>query len=150
MATFRKRTDKRHVQIRKWGCHSITKTFSHKKDALSWAIEIERQIARGEYVSRIADQLETLGGLLERYSREIISRKRGVKFEIYRLGKMQRHPIASISLQRLTSYHISQYRNDRLKEVSGTTVKKELQLISHALEVARMEWGLKRQMWLQM
>ena len=34
-----------------------------------------------------------------------------------------------------------QYRDKRLKEVSSSTVKKELQLLCHVIETARKEWS---------
>jgi Site-specific recombinase XerD len=55
---------------------------------------------------------------------------------------MQRHGVAAVPLGNLTAFHIAQYRDDRLQFVSTTTVKKELQLISHSLDIGRREWGL--------
>ena len=44
MATFSKRNYKWCVQIQKSNHPNISKTFTHKKDAQQWAIEIERKI----------------------------------------------------------------------------------------------------------
>jgi len=59
-----------------------------------------------------------------------------------RLIKIQRHTISALPLGKLKSFHIAQYRDERLQQVSPATVKKELQLISHALDIGRREWGL--------
>ena len=142
MATFRKRKNRWDVQIRKPGYPIICKTFSHKTDAQRWAVETERQIEVGEYVPADLAHLDTLGALLAQYANVISIKKRGHEAEISRLTKMRRHKVAAVPLGKLTAFHIAQYRDDRLQHVSTTTVKKELQLISHALDIGRREWGL--------
>ena len=142
MATFRKRKSRWTVQIRKSGYPTICKTFSHKTDAQKWAVETERQIEIGEYVPADLADLDTLGGLLVQHGNVISIKKRGREAEIFRLTKMRRHKVAAVPLGKLTAFHIAQYRDDRLQHVSTTTVKKELQLISHSLDVGRREWGL--------
>ena len=142
MATFRKRNNRWDVQIRRSGYQPVSKSFSHKIDAQRWAAETERQIEVGEYFPAEMAPLDTLRSLLERYGSEISNIKRGRVEELSRLSKMQRHNIADVPLGKLRAFHISKYRDDRLQQVSGTTVKKELQLISHALEIARKEWGM--------
>ena len=142
MATFRKRKNRWDVQIRKSGYPTICKTFSHKTDAQKWAVETERQIEVGEYAPADLANLDTLGALLAQYGAAISIKKRGHEAEVSRLTKMQRHKVAAVPLGKLKAFHIAQYRDDRLQYVSTTTVKKELQLISHSLDVGRREWGL--------
>ena len=71
MAAFRKRNDKWHVQIRKSGTAPLTKTFTHKKDAQQWAIEIERKIDQGFILEISHPDYENLSQILERYENEI-------------------------------------------------------------------------------
>jgi hypothetical protein len=52
-----------------------------------------------------------------------------------------RHPMPRLSLHRLTPAEIARYRDDRLAVVSGDTVRRELAIVRHCLEVARNEWG---------
>ena len=52
-----------------------------------------------------------------------------------------RHKITQTPLSHLTSTHIAQHRDDRLKKVAAGTVRRELGILSHALETARKEWG---------
>ncbi|MDA9558605.1 hypothetical protein N9R86_01540 [Alphaproteobacteria bacterium] len=50
----------------------------------------------------------------------------------------------SISLKKITSLSYSKficYRDDKLKLVSHTTLRKECAFFSHALNVAKNEWG---------
>ena len=44
MATFRKRGNKWHVQVRRAGKATQTRSFTHKSDAEAWARKTERQI----------------------------------------------------------------------------------------------------------
>ena len=130
MAAFRKRKNRWDVQIRRSGYPAISKTFFHKTDAQKWAMEIERQIEVGDYVAADLLNLDTLGALLAHYSAEISIKKRGHVEQISRSTKMRRHKISAVPLGKLKPFHIAQYRDEHLREVSATTAKKELQLIS--------------------
>ena len=44
-------------------------------------------------------------------------------------------------LAKLTSTHIAGYRNERLQSVAPATVIREMNTISHTLEIAQREWG---------
>ncbi|PPR73246.1 MAG: hypothetical protein CFH05_01207, partial [Alphaproteobacteria bacterium MarineAlpha3_Bin4] len=52
-----------------------------------------------------------------------------------------RHPIAEMMLSKLKPTHFAKYRDQRLKEVTPTSVIKELVLLNHALDTAQKEWG---------
>jgi integrase len=83
----------------------------------------------------------TLANLLERYAATIVPRKRSVDRERYMLRVVLRHPMARLSLHRLTPAEVARYRDDRLAVVSGDTVRRELAVVRHCLEVACQEWG---------
>ena len=89
------------------------------------------------------DQDCTLKELLLRYGRDITPAKRGASQELSRIHKLCQHRIVALRLADLQSSHIAQFRDERLKEVSGTTVAKDLSLLSLVLNTARMEWGFK-------
>ena len=42
----------------------------------------------------------------------------------------------------LTSSYLAAYRDERLKVVSGATVNREFNVLSHAIETARREWDV--------
>jgi len=44
-------------------------------------------------------------------------------------------------LSKLKPTHFAKYRDERLKEVSPSTIKKEMVLLNHALDTAQKEWG---------
>ena len=141
MASFRKRNGKWHVQIRKSGCPQITKSFIQKKDAQLWAKKLELRIETQGAIPIYNHQLKTLGDVLSGYRNKITAKKRGAIPEGYRLDKIIRNDIASIHIDKLATSHISQYRDQRLELVSATSVIKELTLLSHALDLAKREWG---------
>ena len=83
----------------------------------------------------------TLADLLKRYAAEVVPRKRSADREVYMLRVILRHPIARVSLHGLTATEIAKYRDHRLSLVKGDTVRRELAIVRHCLEVAGNEWG---------
>jgi len=142
MATYSKRNHKWCVQVRKANHPNISKTFTHKKDAQTWAYEIERKIDQGLVLEISHPDYENLGEILKRYKNEITITKRGGHVEAYRLAKIMRDPVAEKKISELSAMHIADYRNRRLKEVSACSVVKELTLISLSIDIARKEWGV--------
>ena len=62
--------------------------------------------------------------------------KRGYAVESVRIRKFISNPIAAIKNSYLKPVHIIRYRDERLKQVSSGTVKKELFLLGHVIETA--------------
>ncbi len=57
------------------------------------------------------------------------------------LRVIRRHPVTRVSLDRLSAPEIAKYRDQRLSVVTGDTVRRELAIVRHCLEVAKNEWG---------
>jgi len=55
---------------------------------------------------------------------------------------LEKHPVALRILASLRAVDFSNYRNDRQRQVSPLTVKKELQQFSATLNHCRTEWSL--------
>jgi integrase len=53
-----------------------------------------------------------------------------------------RNPLADKSLSELTPEHFAIYRDQRLKAVRPATVNRQLGLVQHIFEVARIEWSV--------
>lgn len=144
MATFRKRSGKWQVQIRKDGC-CLNKTFGLREDAQRWAREHEHLLDRGDALSRPngprGNKL-TLGELLDRYTKEISSRKRSSTTEGFHLRALYGHRIAKLEAGAITVANVGEYRDHRLKRVSPSTVRRELVILQHAFRVARNEWAI--------
>jgi integrase len=142
MATFRKRADSWQVQIRRGGYPSVTKTFRSKAAASQWAHEQERNADLNGISASPPDKKLCLYDLLVKYDSEVVIRKRGAKQERYKIDILKRSCLASLTLPKLTSATIATYRDDRLKSVSSGTVRRELAILHHCLEIARREWGV--------
>ena len=142
MATIRRRGIAWQVQVRRQGHAPLSRTFRLKANAELWARQKEAEIDRGVLpVDTRSLRSHTLADLLERYEATVVPRKRAADREHYMLRVILRHPIARLSLHRLTPVEVAKYRDDRLAVVSGDTVRRELAIVRHCLEVARTEWG---------
>ena len=139
MATIRKRGSRYNVQIRKEGCPSVTKTFTSISIARKWANSIEADMERRIHVE-VPDQT-TVGELLQRYQRQISPSHKGQQVEAYRLGTLKKH-LGSVRLIHLTPKAIASYRDIRLKEVSPSSLKRELTILSRVLTIASRDWGI--------
>jgi hypothetical protein len=71
---------------------------------------------------------------------EVVRRKRSADREVYQLGVILRHPIPRVSLHRLIASEIAKYPGHRLLLVKADTVRRELAIVRHCIEVARNEW----------
>lgn len=115
-----------------------SKVFASKAEAKDWA-------AREEYNILHADTIksrETFGAVMERYAREVSPGKRGARWEIVRLERFRRDRIAEIAVGELRPGDFADWRDRRLREVAPGSVKREMNLMSSVLSIARKEWGL--------
>lgn len=122
----------------------ITRTFSTKTDAQKWARSVESEMDRGVFVDRTEAERKTLGDILKRHAEEVTPTKKGSDVEIIRIATIRRDKIANIKMAALSGSHIADYRDRRQRDggVSGSTVNRELNLISSAINTARREWGV--------
>jgi integrase len=105
--------------------------------AQAWAMEKELEIVA---VSRGQIPKKTFGQACVRYGQEVSPTKRGVVAELQRLKKFIKSNLARILLGDLSPAHLSAWRDARLREVSGPTVRRELNLMRSVLEICRREW----------
>jgi integrase len=84
----------------------------------------------------------TLAVLVERYRDTISVRKRGGAAERYWLNAFLRHPICRQPLSTVCTSDFAAYRDERLKTIKPSTLKRQLAPIHNLFEVARAEWGL--------
>jgi len=141
MATIRRRKSRWQVQIRRQG-HQSSRTFRLRTDAKLWARQVEAELDRGGLPTDSRRlRSHTLADLLRRYEAEVVPRKRSADREVYMLRVILRHPVAQVSLHLLTTTEIAKYRDHRLALVKSDTVRRELAIVRHCIEVARNEWG---------
>lgn len=143
MAMIRRLRGKWQASVRRKGIPPRSKSFGKRADAERWARELEGQIDRcGFLPDTRAAEGTTLKALLQRYLDNVTPHKRSAATEALRVKAIMRRDIAGYSLLNLSSAIVATYRDDRLKTVAPATVVKELNTISHAIDVGRKEWGI--------
>jgi integrase len=143
MATIRKLRGRWQAMVRRRGVPPRAKSFDKKDDAVRWARDLEAEADKSGWVadSRLAEKM-TLGELLTRYCVEITPTKRSAHTESSRLKALMTRDICHRTLAKLTSSDLARYRDQRLRDVAPATVVRELNTISHAIDIAQREWGL--------
>jgi hypothetical protein len=137
MATIAQRKAGWQVQVRRHGFKPRSKHFKTSADAKSWARTIEAEMDRGVLVDRSHAEQTTLAEILQRYRKTVTTLKRGKKQEESRINVVSAHPVACQTLATLRAADFAAYRDDRLQQVSGTTVNKELNLFANVIDTAR-------------
>ena len=141
MASLRKRGERWQVQIRRQDAPTVSKSFYSKSAAKAWALKTEALIESGEYTYHQSN-CEMLSDILVRYRDEVSNQKKGATTEIYRINKVLKHPIASERLKHLKPSIFAEYRDERLSQVSSSSVRRELVILRHCLSLAINEWGI--------
>lgn len=143
MATIRRLRGRWQAQVRRKGLAPRAKSFDAKSDAEKWARNLESELDRCGNLpdTRLAERM-TVRQLLARYLIEITPTKRSASTETYRIKALMKRDIAHRTLAMLSSADVANYRDERLKVVSASSVIRELNTIAHAVDVGRKEWGI--------
>jgi len=80
--------------------------------------------------------------LFTRYKVEVSPKKRGMRWEILRLDKICREydEFTSLSVSEISAPDVVWLREKRLELVQGSSVRREMTLMSHVFNTARDEW----------
>jgi integrase len=136
MASITRHRGQWRAQIARRGIRK-SKVFPTRQAARDWAAREEYKILNGEKVAAALSLLD----VLERYAREVSPSKRGHRWEVIRLEKFQGE-IGSLRLGDLEARDIADWRDKRLRDVSPSSVRREMGLLGSVLRIAREEWGL--------
>ena len=140
MATIRKRGNKFQVQVRRVGFQGKTKSFERLTEAKAWARSQEIYFDRGEAGNQKPDDMP-LSSILSHYLVEITPTKKSAAVEGRRIKRLLRDEIARQTLRMLTPAKLATFRDRRVKDGIRTAAY-DLQVIRHALKIARAEWGV--------
>lgn len=142
MPTIRKKGEGQyHVQIRKRGYPTQTKTFTKEADARRWATIIESEMERGVFVSRTEAEATLVKDVLQRFATEILPTKRSEQSDKSRI-KTLTEAFGDYRLASLNSTQVARFRDQRLKVVGPQSVIHEINLLNRVLKTATMEWGI--------
>ncbi|MCC8405225.1 site-specific integrase [Paraburkholderia sp. MMS20-SJTN17] len=139
------------AKIRRKGFPALSRTFKTRSEAETWMAAHEATIAariaavraieeHKRIASQCAPRYRLFGDLMIRYLEEVTPGKRAAADEAIRLRGLLGHSLASCPLEGLTASRIAEWRDERLKKVSGSTVNRDMNLLSHVIQVARGEW----------
>ncbi|MHA6903339.1 tyrosine-type recombinase/integrase (plasmid) [Ralstonia syzygii subsp. celebesensis] len=131
------------ARVRRKGFPALSKNFPTEAAAKRWVREREAELELG--ISSAVPQdtkTYTLSELIDRYIKEVTPHKKGHAVEETRLRALQRTDLAKLTLPELDRTHFKVYKDARLRVVAGSTVNRELNTLSHIIDVARKEWGI--------
>ena len=129
--------------VKRVGFKTISRNFDTKIGAKKWARAIERKLDQGEVFDYSQASRLTLRDLLDRYISENKHRaKKGWRMEEYRSGYIKEDTIADCNCLRLSSKHLVEFRDRRLKTVSNSTFNKDLSFLSQVIETAIHDWEI--------
>lgn len=142
MASITKQKTGWRVQISVKGARDSS-VLPTKAEAQAWAVEREAQMRR--MVETGVNTDKTCQDAFDRYSAEVSPHKRGARWEGIRLTAIARHVVGRVSLGEMklcdvTADVLGQWRDERLLSVAGSTVNRDLNLLSHVFTTARREW----------
>lgn len=146
MPTIRQRGAKWQaiVRVKQNGAivHQESKTFDEERLAKDWAQRLEQRIKRDGVPTRQL-QVETLGGLLQKYRERLDGVKplrRTASAEIDQLTRS----FSSVKLSELTSETFAKYAKTRRLEGAGpATILHNLSTVRSALNAAKVMFGLQ-------
>jgi hypothetical protein len=122
MATIRQKGPEQwHAQVRRTGWPPITETLRTRKDAETWARDVESQMDRGIFVDRSAAERTTFGERLEIYKKEVTAKRPGAASraaETSRLNRFMRDEpkLCADAVAHLGPEHFEEYRDRRLTQ----------------------------------
>lgn len=153
MPTIRKRGDLQFQAIvKRKGVGFISKTFTTRKDAETWAKITEADMLRGAYIRRADAEKTTLVEVIKTFSDDYAPQhyraredgREAWRFQVERLGE----GLGKLSLAALDQKAINAFKKDRLSGGDGraavgeSTVRKELYMLSKLLKYAENDLGI--------
>lgn len=135
MASIRRRGTAWRAELYKDGQRESA-TFPTKQQAAAWAQQREAELIG----VRLPDN--TVKDALRRYAKEVAPKHKGERWETLRLGLLERDvKLSSVRLPALRPIHLAEWRERRLQEVSGASVRREMNLLQSVFKWCRKEWG---------
>ena len=139
MGSIRVREGRHQANVRRKGYPTVTKTFTSREVAKRWIKSTEIAIEKGEYFPKIST---TVAEMLDKYKLVCLPSHKGADAsEQYRIKRLTNY-FGAIPLWDLTPAHLAKCRDDRLKTVQPPTVKRDLSVLSSAINTAIIEWNI--------
>lgn len=117
----------------------VSGTFDTKAAALAWEAQ-QRVELRDDLGMRRQNSLKTCSEAFDKYHREVSAKKRGKRWEGLRLAAFKTE-FGDRLMASITPADLAAWRDKRLLTVTGSTVNRDMNLLSNVFTVARKEWG---------
>ncbi len=139
MGSIRVRDGRYQANVRRKGYAPITKTFTSRLVAKRFTKSTEIAMEQGDYAPRSS---MTVGELMQKYEAEYLpTLKNGGDPHKWRVRLLKRY-FNDLPLADLTPAHLAKYRDERQLKVAPLTVKRDLSVLSSAINTAVMEWDI--------
>jgi len=139
MGYIRVRDGRYQANIRRKGYARVSATFTSHKVAKQFIKSTEIAMEQGDYAPRSS---MTVGELMQKYEAEYLpTLKNGGDSHKWRVRLLKRY-FEDLPLADLTPAHLAKYRDQRLLKVAPLTVKRDLSVLSSAINTAVMEWDI--------
>jgi hypothetical protein len=144
MATITRRGDLQwQAKVRRKGYPMQSRTFMYREDAEKWARALERELETSGFIDRREAEKNSLREMLERYRKEVTPGKKSAEIESILIGVILKDPVLpDLKMSAITSAAVAAWRDRRLKQVTGGSVNREIDVLSAALNHARREWEM--------
>ena len=127
--------------IRRTGQPAASKVFKTKREAQAWSRKIEREQDSGVQHDIKGARETSVEYLFIKFRDEVSPARKGAKWEIVRINRiLKTASFMRRRLDKISAADIRQWRDDRLKEVSGASVAREMKLISSVFTKAKKLW----------
>jgi hypothetical protein len=138
MPSIQQHGDKWRAQVFKNGVRKSA-VFTQKRQAQDWAIRTEAELSLRE---KVRGGSKTFGQAADLYLKTESPKKkgRGPAWEAARLAVMREFFGDKTPLAKIDTERIGQWRDHRLKTVTGSTVQREANLLRALLLKAKNEW----------
>ncbi len=149
------------VQVRRKGWPLQNATFRTKKDAQSWARNVEAEMDRGHFVDQSPARETTLGDLIRVYLKDVTDKRPGIDSRVAERLRLERFlreekELCAYAVANLRPEHFEDYRDRRLtqsarrgksppknpKALAPGTVKRELTLLKRVIDYRKRRLGL--------
>ncbi|KVP91487.1 integrase [Burkholderia ubonensis] len=130
------------AKVRLKGFPSQSQSFPTRIQAEDWARSVETEMRRGTFVDIATARETTLGDLLQKYAERVSPTKKSGTGEAKRIRSMLKWHLCKYAVANVTAVVLAEWRDERLQAVSGSTVNRELNLLSHVFSTAMIEWGI--------
>ena len=141
VASIRRQGKSWQAIVRRKGHPTKSQFFPKKALAEAWARKIEEEVSKKLHFNNLASET-TVEALMNKYKEDITPRKRGAGVEKYRIATVIEH-LGDHTLTDLSPTTIIEFVDERLEDVSSDSVRKELNVLSQAIDAGMALWKIE-------